>query len=46
MGYIEEAIFLHPVRHIDMRASAQTELLKARLAFLRLLKSELELTMG
>ena len=46
MAYLEEAVFLHPVRHIDMRRSAQIELLQTRLAFLRLLKSELNLTMG
>jgi hypothetical protein len=46
MAYIEAAVFLHPVRHIDMRDSARTELLKARLAFLRLLASDLERTMG
>jgi hypothetical protein len=46
MAYVDEAVFLRPVRHLDMRRSTQIELLKNRLAFLRLLKSELELTMG
>jgi hypothetical protein len=46
MAYIEAAVFLHPIRHIDLRGSTRTELLKARLAFLRLLASELERTMG
>jgi len=45
-AYIEAAVFLHPVRHIDMRESAQTGLLKARLSFLRILTSNLERTMG
>jgi hypothetical protein len=39
-------MFLRPVRHLNMRRSAQMELLKTRLTFLRLLKSELDLTMG
>jgi hypothetical protein len=46
MAYLEEAVFLRPVRHLDMRRSVQIEFLKSRLAYLRLLKSEMDLTMG
>jgi hypothetical protein len=46
MTYLDEAVFLRPVRHLDMRRSVQIEFLKSRLAYLRLLKSEMDLTMG
>jgi hypothetical protein len=42
IAYLKESIFLHPIRHIDRGTSAQIELLKSRLAFLRLLKSEID----
>jgi hypothetical protein len=40
LGFIDEAEFLRPVRHLDMRRSVQVDYLKARLAYLTLLKSE------
>jgi hypothetical protein len=42
LALLEKADFLQPVRHLDMRRSFQIELLKTRLAFLLLLKSELD----
>jgi len=42
LAYLDEAQFLRPVRHLDMRRSFQIELLKTRMAFLLLLKSELD----
>jgi hypothetical protein len=42
LGFLEQAQFLRPVRHLDVRRSYQIELLKTRVAFLLLLKSELE----
>jgi hypothetical protein len=41
--FLSQASFLRPVRHLDSRREAQIEYLKNRLAFLSLLKSELEL---
>lgn len=46
LGFIDEAEFLRPVRHLDMRRSVQIDYLKARLAYLTLLKSEAEQSYG
>ena len=42
LGFIEDASFLRPVRHLDFRRSFQIEYLKARLAYLLSLKAEAE----
>jgi hypothetical protein len=42
----DEAEFLRPVRHLDMRRSVQIDYLKARLAYLTLLKSEADQSFG
>jgi hypothetical protein len=39
LSFIEQAEFLRPVRHLDMRRDIQIEYLKTRLAYLTLLKS-------
>ncbi len=41
LAFLEQAEFLRPIRPLDVRRSFQIELLKTRLAFLLLLKSEL-----
>jgi hypothetical protein len=41
IGYLEESIFLRPLRHLNMRRSFQVDLLRGRLTFLQLLKSQL-----
>jgi hypothetical protein len=46
LGFIDEAEFLRPVRHLDMRRSVQIDYLKARLAYLTLLKSEADQSYG
>jgi hypothetical protein len=40
LSFIEQAEFLRPVMHLDMRRDIQIEYLKTRLAYLTLLKSE------
>ena len=40
LNFIDEASFLRPVRHFDMRRSVQVEYLKAKLSYLLLVKSE------
>jgi len=42
LDYLAEAQFLRPIRHLDRRRGVQIELLKTRLAFLLLIKSELD----
>jgi hypothetical protein len=42
-AFIDQAVFLRPVRHLDMRHSFQIEVLKSRVAFLLMLKSEVAL---
>ena len=41
IGYLDESIFLRPLCHLNMRRSFQIDLLKSRLSFLRLLRSQL-----
>ena len=42
IDFLAKAEFLRPVRHLDMRRSVQIDCLKNRLAYLTILKSELD----
>jgi hypothetical protein len=42
IDFLAKAQFLRPVRHLDMRRSVQIDCLKNRLAYLTILKSELD----
>ena len=42
LDFIDEANFLRPVRHLDMRRSVRIEYLMSKLAYLLILKSEAE----
>jgi|SRR6516164_9208970 hypothetical protein len=42
LDFLAKAEFLRPVRHLDMRRSVQIDCLKNRLAYLTMLKSELD----
>jgi len=42
VDFLAKAEFLRPVRHLDMRRSVQIDCLKNRLAYLTILKSELD----
>jgi hypothetical protein len=43
IDFLEKAQFLRPLRHLDMRRSVQIDYLKNRLAYLTILKSELDI---
>jgi len=42
IDFLAKAVFLRPVRHLDMRRSVQIDCLKNRLGYLTMLKSELD----
>jgi hypothetical protein len=46
LAFLEQAEFLRPVRHLDMRRDIQLEYLKTRLAYLTVLKSEAADSLG